>query len=251
MLTLQRFAIFITTLLVIALPQLVWAFNESVIDQAPPAPQGKQRFVNDWADLINPENEAKLNAVALDMWKQSKGELVLVTLPKTNRELSEFAPILFNAWGIGDKKRKDGVLVLVNGGALKAGAKRNRIFINTGYGAEAYLPDGLAGELMDKYAVPAFNQGELEAGIVNTTLAVAQVLHAEQPVSKTHTAPEEADGWFTLFLFLAIFLAVIFFGKGGSSSGGGYSGGSGFGGGSFGGGGGFGGGSSGGGGSGR
>jgi uncharacterized protein len=42
--------------------------------------------------------------------------------------------------------------------------KERKLRIETGYGVEGILPDGLTGEIMDKYKIPHLSQGEYGMG---------------------------------------------------------------------------------------
>ena len=55
-----------------------------------------------------------------------------------------YANGLYKAWGIGKKGEDKGVLIFFT-------LKERKIRIETGYGVEGILPDGLVGEILDKY----------------------------------------------------------------------------------------------------
>jgi uncharacterized protein len=180
------------------------------------------------------------------------GQIAILTLPKTDRDLSEFSPVIMNQWGIGHQGKNDGVLILANAFRIRNHLSGNRIFIGTGYGIEGDIPDAVAGRILDEQALPAFQQGDYSGGIRNTALTVATILGGDETAKAHYQQPDDAGGpgdWiFVLLVLLIIFLAFryggpgIFIGGGGFGSGGSDDGGFG---------GGFGGGSSGGGGAGR
>jgi len=134
---------------------------------------------------------------------------------------------------------------------------------------EGIIPDGLAGEILDRYAIPYFRQGDYGRGFYETMASVSSVVAKAAGVTLTGVpqperrpvATERRLGFFQLALLLAVAFFLLGTRRGREilpwilllmmSGGGGRRGGDGFG--SFGGGGfgGFGGGSSGGGGAGR
>lgn len=227
----------------------VWAQEVAPVNQVPPKPTGKNIYVIDLGDLLSPEDEAAVQARLAALDQEGKAQVSILTLPNTERDLSEFAPVIMNRWGVGHAENDDGVLILANGYRIRQNLSGNRIFIGTGRGAEALLPDGRAGRILDEQALPAFAEKRYSEGLKNTAMAVADVFSGEAAQAQQEESP--GSDWFIILLIL-FFILIIFFGRRGGGGYGGYGGGS-FGGGDFGGGGGggFGGGSSGGGGAGR
>jgi uncharacterized protein len=84
--------------------------------------------------------------------------------------------------------------------------------IETGYGVEGILPDGLAGEIRDRYMIPYLKKNKYGEGLLNGTLAVAQVISKDADVELTGQAAAKApkkkrrSG----FGYLPIILIVLF-----------------------------------------
>ncbi len=229
---------------------VVWA---QAVNQVPPAPKGLSIYVQDGGNLLSPADEQQLQTRLSQLDESGIAQIVVLTLPTTDRELSDFAPEIFNTWGIGHRGKDNGVLILANAQRIQGGLSGNRIFISTGLAVEAEIPDAVAGRILDEQALPAFAQGQYSTGILNTAFAVAGILQGDQQLKAHYQRPEPQLDWPTL-IFLLIFILIWF--RGGRRGpfvwvgGGGFPhGGGGFGGGGFGGG--FGGGRGGGGGAGR
>ena len=82
-----------------------------------PAPRG---FVNDFAEVIPAEREARVERIARDVRAKSRGEIAVVTLSDlAGRPVEETALRLLREWGvgaradIGDRARNAGAVVLV------------------------------------------------------------------------------------------------------------------------------------------
>ncbi|MDW8056634.1 MAG: TPM domain-containing protein, partial [Elusimicrobiota bacterium] len=60
-----------------------------------------------------------------------------------------------------------------------------KVRIEVGYGLEAILTDGLCGEILDKYVVPYFKQGNFSDGILYGTAAIAKVIANDAGVELT------------------------------------------------------------------
>ena len=111
---------------------------------------------------------------------------------------------MYQAWGIGKKGEDKGVLIFL-------AAKERQVRIETGYGVEGIIPDGLAGEILDRYAIPYFKQGDYGRGFYETMAAVSFVVAKAAGVTLTGAAPSERRpvaserklGIFQLVLLLA------------------------------------------------
>ena len=210
------------------------------------SPQG---HVSDWAGVFTPEQKADLESRIVAVRQNSGAQLAVVALKSLHGgEINDFAVKLFAQWGIGEKGKDNGVLLL-------AAIEDRKMWIEVGYGLEGVLNDAKCGRVQDEFIVPRFKEGNYAQGLIDGADALLKIMSGE-------AIPEpaaQADNPLAAILFLLVFAAVFVLiarsairgGKGGrwtggSGGGGGFS--SGGGGGGFGG---FGGGRSGGGGAGR
>jgi uncharacterized protein len=260
-----------------------------VVSAAPPIPPKPSEFayVYDYAGLIDAEDEQRINELGAAIDNTSNAQIVVVTVDSMeDYPIEDYALELFRDWGIGDKEKNNGVLLLVDKQRLMDN-QSGKVRIEVGYGLEGAIPDSVAGRILDEYVLPQWDQKAYSEGITEGYMAIATRVAEEYNIDLSTTDgytpinidanPEEQDSngssWSgAIFILLAI--AFIFFnirsgggrrgrynrwggppfggggfggGFGGSSGGGFGGGGGGFGGG----GGGFGGGSSGGGGASR
>lgn len=226
-----------------------------------PKPVG---FVNDFANIIGQDWRNRIDFVIKELEAKTTVEIAVVTVNDLSpyATIDEYANELFSEWRIGKANADNGVLLLV-------AMKERKIRIETGYGIEPIIPDGVAGEIIRNEIAPSFKAGRYGEGIYKGTYAIAERIAKGKGISlegKPAVRSKETKGpdngfpieIVVLLIFLIFFLILfspIFFlnpkrrNRGGWSSGmfgGGFGGGSG--GGFSGGFGGFGGGSSGGGG---
>jgi uncharacterized protein len=118
--------------------------------------------VNDYADLLDDSAEADISAQLDKLRKDTGIEMTVLTLESQSlywkdMELEPFATSLFNSWGIGDKTRNDGILVLV----LRTD-RAMRIELGMGYGTEW---DRTAADIIDRSFLPSFADGDYQGGI--------------------------------------------------------------------------------------
>ena len=129
--------------------------------------------VFDYAGLIDDADEQQMRKIAELLEEKSKAQLIVVTINDlAQMEIEDYALELFRNWGIGDKEKNNGLLILVNKESLLEN-RRGRIRIEVGYGLEGAINDGKAGAILDTYALPAFELGEYSRGIRDTFMVAA------------------------------------------------------------------------------
>jgi uncharacterized protein len=227
--------------------------------------------VNDFAGVLSPSTITQLKEMCRQVLDKAQASVVVVTIKSTDgEEIVDYSQDLYEKWGIGQKGKDRGVLILL-------AVEDRRRWIKTGYGVEAILPDGKVGGF-GREAVPYLQRGDYDGAVSLLTSRVVDVIAKDAGVEITTSQPRRIEpveaprgqpgmspgGVIALIILVIVVLAVpplrrllfymfLFSGMGGRGSRGGYGGG-GWGGGGFGGGGGgfggFGGGSTGGGGAG-
>lgn len=76
---------------------------------------------------------------------KQKPQVVLAAIKSTGgRDIDSYAPDLFSKWGIGQKGKDNGILILF---ARNDGSNNARIEV--GYGAEDYMTDAIAGRILN------------------------------------------------------------------------------------------------------
>lgn len=173
---------------------------------AEPYPASSDLFVTDLADILPADEEEALRS-ELSVLKGETGiETSVVTIPSRGAydpspSLEAFATGLFNAWGIGDADRNDGILVLV-----AADEKAVRLELGKGYN-QGY--DVLAQDIVNRYFLPDFREGEMARGLLSGTReTVARIArrHARDLPAEA-LEPEAGSGsgfpWIPAALFAA------------------------------------------------
>ncbi len=214
--------------------------------------------VNDFANLIDQASAAKMESLAREVLQKTGAAVVVVTVPTIGEgeETSLYVNGLYKAWGIGKKGEDKGVLIFLT-------VKERKIRIETGYGVEGILPDGLVGEIRDTYLKPQLQAGNYGKAFYDTMYALSSYIAKDagvqlsgSPAPTRTKARAEKKGisvtGIIIFLIIAVLLLatktgrsmlpwillLLLSGGGGRGGGGGFSGGfGGFGGGGSGGGG--------------
>ena len=172
-----------------------------------PRPRG---LVNDFANVVSPQVEQSLAALTGELLQKTGVSLVVVTMPQIGDEdYNAYANRLYSAWGIGKKGDDRGVLIFVT-------IKERKMRIETGYGIEGIIPDGLAGEIRDQYMLPYFRENRFDEGLLNGTMAIAQIvskdagvtLSGRQPVRKTSKRRSGLPGLLLGLIFLILLFSM-------------------------------------------
>src|SRR5271157_1801810 len=111
-------------------------------------PQG---YVSDFANVIDAASKARIEAYAAEVEQSTGAQMALVTIDSLEGEpIEEVANTIFRAWGVGQKGKNEGILLL-----LAINNRRDRLEV--GYGLEPILPDGLDGSILREMR-PALRQ---------------------------------------------------------------------------------------------
>jgi len=131
-----------------------------------PRPQGA---VNDFAGVLSPAVRTRMENLSREVWAKTRTAIVVAIMPTIeDNEINDYVNRLYSAWGIGEKGKDRGVLIFVT-------VKERRMRIETGYGVEGILPDGLVGEIRDRYMIPYLKEGDYEYGVMEGDGAIATI----------------------------------------------------------------------------
>jgi len=141
-----------------------------------PAPTG---FVNDFANVISPEQSARIQRIIEDVRGKSGGDIAVVTLPDLKgRDKADVALQIGRQWKVGsagkpgDPARNRGVVILVVPRETSTDGA-GHVEIQTGLGAEGFITDATAGAIQDE-ALPLLRQRDYGDAIELMTLRVAE-----------------------------------------------------------------------------
>lgn len=150
-----RLALALPALLALALPAL-----------ADPFPARGPGHVTDLADILPAAEETALDERLAAAQAETGVEVAVLTIPTragydASPSLAAFATGIFNAWGIGDAARNDGILVLV-----AAEDREMRVALGSGYD-QGY--DVLAEDIISRVFLPELRDGRLAEGLLRGT----------------------------------------------------------------------------------
>src|SRR5476651_1135784 len=125
---------------------------------APKFPALTGRVVDD-ANILSGETKADLTGKLAALEQKTSRQLVVVTIPSLGGyEISDYGYQLGRAWGIGQKKLNNGVLLII-------APTEHKARIEVGYGLEPILTDALSSVILQSTVLPKFRSGDYNAGV--------------------------------------------------------------------------------------
>src|SRR5688572_12514443 len=166
-----------------------------------PEPSG---YVNDFASILDESDEEYLEGFLTSLESDTAAEVVVVTVRSLDgMTIERYANQLFAEWGIGKKQRDNGVLLLV--------APDDRsVRIEVGYGLEAALPDGLAGDIIRTEIMPEFAAGNLPRGVGRGLDRIARVVRQDPAAVSSSSASDYVSPLIAVpFAWLFVFMGAF------------------------------------------
>jgi uncharacterized protein len=186
---------------------MAWlAFASAALAQ-PQFPALSGRVVDE-AALLSPTDEAALTEKLSALETKTGAQLVIVTVPDLQGyAIEEYGYRLGRAWGIGEKERDDGALLIV-------APNERKVRVEVGYGLEGTLTDALASVVIQAAILPRFRAGDFSGGIAagadEIIAIVADPARAAEWAAKSKS-PVAADAEPSPELVFFILFVLIFF----------------------------------------
>jgi uncharacterized protein len=118
--------------------------------------------VNDYTGTLDGASKSSIEGRLAAFEQESSTQIVVAVVPSLDGEAIEDVTIrVFERWGLGQKGRNNGVLLLIAMSDRKAR-------IEVGYGLEDRLTDALSRRILEERLFPAFRSGKYGAGILAT-----------------------------------------------------------------------------------
>lgn len=188
----------------------------SVGNAAPTFPPLTGRVVDE-AHVLSPQVATSLTEKLAALESTTGRQVVVVTLSSLQGyEIEDYGYKLGRTWGIGEKGKNTGALLIV-------APNERKVRIEVGYGLEPILTDALSSAILQRTLLPRFRAGDLEGGIVAGTDALITQLslpdnEAIAQVAKANTAGNGVTSIspFAVIIIIVFLLMVVrsLFGRG-------------------------------------
>lgn len=177
-----------------------------------------QTSVYDYAGVLSAQEKQELETKLVRYSDSTSTQIVVITIESLKGEnIGLLAPKWGQEWGIGQKDKDNGVVILL--------AKQERkIWISPGYGVEDRMTAGQVGEMTRDVIIPEFKAGSYYNGLDKGADAIFEMLKGKyKGTRKTDNGGGGIGGGIVLF-FIIIFIVIIVVLSRRGGGGGGYGG---------------------------
>jgi uncharacterized protein len=116
--------------------------------------------VVDNANILSPNTKQILKKKLKEFENNTSNQVVVVTLKSLQgHSIEEYGYKLGRYWGIGQKDKNNGVLLIV-------APNERKVRIEVGYGLEGYLTDAKSFEIIHDFIIPYFKKGDYDTGVI-------------------------------------------------------------------------------------
>lgn len=164
-------------------------------------------FVNDFADVLSLDQEAKIQAQGVNLYNASKAQVVLVTVDSLEgSDIDSYALGLARSWGIGDKEKDNGVLLLLS-------VNDREVKIEVGYGLEGALPDSKTGRILDTYGMDYFRVDAFGQGLLAVYNSLVNEIYIEYGMSpdEDYTPVDDSLSTTSTIIYMIFILLILIF----------------------------------------
>jgi len=185
----------------------------SAQEEFPPRPN-PPRLVNDFAGIMPPQSREYLENKLDGFNQKTSTQIAIVTVKDLfGYDKADYAVKLAEKWGIGQKGKNNGILILVK---PKTAESRGEVYVAVGYGLEGVVPDIVARQtIIANEFLPAFKQNDYFTGLDRGTNVLMSLtageFTADQYVKKSGKGNSGLGG---LGIIIFFFVMIILFARG-------------------------------------
>ena len=174
--------------------------GQSTVESIPNQKLINNSYVSNPDAILDISTVSQIDTLLTSLEKKTTVQVAVVAVESIgNADVFEFAQQLFTMWGIGNRQKDNGLLLLL----VK---DKHTIRFHTGYGVEGALPDVICKRIQTEFMVPEFKNDNYNAGMLAGVEQVVKILtdpaYAEE--LKEPDASQISD-----FMGFVIFLALV------------------------------------------
>jgi len=169
----------------------------------PPKPD---RYFNDYANVVSSDAAHRFNEQLAQFERETSDQVVVAVFPKmqSDSDIADYTQRLAQAWGVGQKQRRNGVVLFVF-------IQDRKMFIQVGYGLEGALPDATAFDITERHIKPLFRSGNYEGGLATGIDLICKAIRGEYKGSG-RTLAEQHRGTAGLGVLPFIIFVIVLIG---------------------------------------
>ena len=172
-------------------------------------PPKSNTLVTDFTNTLSAEDKQKLEDKLVAFDDTSSTQIAIVMIKSVgDYDINEYGVGLGRNWGIGQKGKNNGILILV-------AVDDHKMTIQTGYGVEGALPDVVAEQIRTGDMNPHFKQGDFYGGLDAGTDDIIKYTKGEYKSDKKPQHKQGGGSPGIIIVIVVILLILIFRNKGG------------------------------------
>lgn len=191
-------------------PVLLALVLAAVAIAAPTFPELTGRIVDN-AGLLTAQDKAAIEQDLAAIEAKSTDQVVVVTLPSLQGyEIEDYGYQLGRKWGIGQKGKDNGVLLIV-------APNERKVRIEAGRGLEAHLTDAMSRIIIENAILPKFRRGDVSGGIRDGVRDIKATIEGDAEAVKERARGRVGEhsevDWISLMVFalwVAIFAYIMY-----------------------------------------
>jgi len=184
----------------------------------PEAPNPPKLF-NDYVGVVSASEASELESMMVRMNDSTTVQIAVVIVPTVGQyDISDYAQQLATKWGIGQKGKNNGVLLV-----LSMNDRKSRIEV--GYGLESVITDIQTAHILDNVLKPLMKQQRYAAAVSETVQALYQAAKGEYKAVAPPTKSFKKGGKIGIYVLLVIIAIIFLLSKGNKGGRGGRGGG--------------------------
>lgn len=169
-------------------------------------------YFQDYSKVTKDETKTAIINASKKLDEETSAQVVVVIIDSLkDMPIKEYSLALFRKWGIGNKEKNNGVLILIV-------TSTKQVRIEVGYGMEGRLNDAKCGEIIRDKMIPYLNQYELNNSIISGYNAVVHEVYSEYSINLEESSVIPINnkkinagiGGLSLLGKVGVFLAFIF-----------------------------------------
>ena len=132
-------------------------------------------WVNDYEHILDDKSIKEITHLIEAHQKKTGNQIAVVTTLSyaPYDSIGGYALALGNQWGIGQKEKNNGVLIVVS-------SLKHEVRIATGLGMEEKLPDDYCEVIINENMIPEFKKGDYATGIKSALILIIRILEQRQ-----------------------------------------------------------------------
>ena len=185
--------------------------NLALFAQDIPDAPNPPRLVTDFAGLLADWEQEQLENKLSAFNDSTSTQIAIVTVQSLNGyDVADFSFTLAEKWGIGQEGEDNGILILI-------APSERRMFIATGYGVEAFVPDAIAKRIVEKTLKPNFRNEDYYLGLDQATNLLMGLVSGQFSPRQLEDNPPIPSFVMIIIIFILVVFIISRFrnGKGG------------------------------------